>query len=96
MCCDREAGYRLTKSPHLPSEHKLIGESTDHVFTYCMIVDSLPTLCSHQKTTKHIPPPAANTSTLFSAKRKKVAGEGRSDRALMQNNVLLCHSNYAF
>lgn len=75
MCCDREAGYRLTKSsPHLPSEHKLIGESTDHVFTYCMVVDSLPTLCSHQKTTKHIPPPAANTSTLFYHQTEKGSG----------------------
>lgn len=63
MCCDRQAGYCLTKSSlRLPSEHKLIGESTDHVVMYCMALDSLPTRCSHQKTTKHIP---ANTSSLF-------------------------------
>lgn len=32
----------------------------------------------------------------FITKHKKVAGAGRSDGAVMQNNVLLCHSNYAF
>lgn len=32
----------------------------------------------------------------FITKHKKVARAGRSDCALMQNNVLLCHSNYAF